>query len=92
MKPKCDETKLPKWAQKRLADLRLRIQRLERLREAHAVLKDREWFVINGPVDPGEFPNDIIRLFVLSQNSAHAVCSLGQGDTLLVGRAERRNR
>ena len=78
-----NETSLPKWAQERLRQLQ---DELRRTREASAVVHNREWFTLNGPTE-GEPLEKEVRLFVLSENSAHPVCSLYKGDVLLVGRS-----
>jgi hypothetical protein len=87
-----DETTLPRWAQDRLASLRSTIEQqrqdLGALSVAHAVLSEgHRWFIIPGPdFHEGEERRG---LFVLSRNQAVAVCTLGKGDRLLVGRASR---
>ena len=80
--------KLPKWAQSVIGDLRdsidLRDDEIARLKTAHSVLTDLEWFTIPGPSFE---ENETFRyLFLLYRNGAQAVCTLGRGDTLLVGR------
>lgn len=86
-----NEATLPKWAQRRLAEERLKSSdlrdELDRTKAASAVLHEREWFTLPGPTQNDEWPKDVIRLFVLSRNNAHPVCSLGRGDILLVGRS-----
>lgn len=77
-----DEKKLPKWAQKRLDDLRYQIKMLQSLKKAHNVLNDKEWFTI--PWKEKEPMN----LYILFKNQPLTVCSLSPGDTLLVGRAK----
>lgn len=84
-KAQYNESKLPKWAQKRLNDLRLEIQRLQALERAHCVLHNRRWFVLNDS-KAGQQPHT--KLFVLYENGAHPVCSIGKGDVLLIGRAK----
>lgn len=82
------EKKLPKWAQKKLEDMRRRIEDLERMREAHSVLSNREWFTIHGPSqNDGDKKWDVRTLFFLHDNGTQAVCSLYHGDLLLVGRS-----
>lgn len=71
-----DESKLPKWAQAELSDLRGKLERMER---AHAVLHGRDWYAI-GAHSPEEFT-----LFRLTANHASAVCTVGKGAVLLVG-------
>ena len=90
-----DESKLPKWAQKRIADLKGDIDSLRsellRTKAAHSILFERTgWFTINGPspscVKEG---TDMYNLFYLSNEGSHAVCSLREGDIVLVGRKEK---
>ena len=79
---------LPKWAQKLLDDHHRELDRqrheLENTRKAHAVLTNREWFVLSGPDFADK--DEVRGLFVLSRNHAGQLCSLGYGDMLLVGR------
>lgn len=84
---------LQKWAQALISYLHeiieLRDEEIARLKAAHAVLTDREWFTISGPSfeDHENFRN----LFLLNRNGAHAVCTLGRGDVLLIGRNTRKH-
>jgi hypothetical protein len=81
------EKKLPKWAQKKLDEMRHRIEDLERMREANSVLSNREWFTIQGPgLNDADKPWDERKLFFLHENGAQPVCSLYYKDILLVGR------
>jgi len=79
---------LPKWAQDMVDHLHETIARrdedLTRIKQAHAVLADREWFTIPGPSfeDHENFRN----LFLLNRNGATAICTLGRGDVILIGR------
>ena len=81
-----DERKLPIWARKRIKDLEFKIERLQSLKNIHAILSDvdRDWFPISGPTLEGD---DYITLWILNPNKPHPVCSLGHGDMLFVGRA-----
>lgn len=86
-----DESKLPKWAQERLADVRqtaadLR-EELETIRLMNAVLQnpDRHWFTLPGPSEQTKDPEPLV-LFFLERNQATPVCSLYKGDLLFVGR------
>lgn len=81
---------LPKWAQEmRRAHLDLihkLQQELAETKAAHAVLNGRNWFTLHGPKltsDP-----DYYHLWLLDTDRPMTVCSLGRGDTLLIGRAE----
>ena len=84
-----DETKLPKWAQKKLEGLRFDIRclwsEMEDLRAAHAVLTGRNWTTIPGP---SFREGDKVRyLWGLDHERPFSICSLGPGDVLLVGRS-----
>jgi len=82
-----DITKLPKWAQEHIASLDQRIVhlrwRITALKSAHAILvkNEREWFVVP---NAGE---EVYTLWRFFRNQPFAVCSLSDGDLLLVGRA-----
>jgi regulator of replication initiation timing len=84
------ERKLPKWAQNRLDKLRMENDllrsRLDNVQAMNAVMCDprRDWFTVHGPNFQDE--EDYRDLFVLYRNGAHAVCSIGRGDLLFVGR------
>lgn len=77
------EAKLPKWVQGLLQELRREIRELQALREASAVLHDREWFTIGNPSER------VRHLWYLHEDGAHAACTIGPGDVLLIGRARR---
>ncbi len=85
-----EETKLPKWAQQRLERERAKVaaleQQLETLQNMNAVMVERrDWFTITGPSFNDD--EDYRSLFTLYRNGAHAVCSLGRGDVLFIGRS-----
>lgn len=81
------EKHLPKWAQRKLEQMRVRIAALERMREAHDVLSSREWFTIYGPgMNAGDTKLDTLKLFTLTKDGAHCITSLHHKDVLLVGR------
>lgn len=90
-----DETKLPKWAQSLIADLRREIDmsksEVNRYRQAHAVLDRKGWFTICGPPARAIVPSapEHYHLFYMSCDGAHPACSLGVGDIVLVGRADK---
>lgn len=87
-----DITKQPKWVQSLIdekdKELRRTHRELERLQTAHAVLMERDWFTIRGPL--GDDDPETYSLFILRTNSAHPVCSIGRDDMLLVGRAKKK--
>ena len=68
-----NESTLPKWAQKRLNDLRYEIERRESLKKLHGLLVEpnREWFTIPGP----KVAERYVTLFSLHENNAHATIS-----------------
>jgi DNA-binding ferritin-like protein len=80
--------KMPKWCRDHVQELQREIAQLKterkKLQEAHAVLYGRKWFTIHGSTTDSE----IYRLWSLSEEGAHPVCSLNKGDILLVGRKE----
>lgn len=80
---KRDETKLPLWVKASLTALRWQVQHLETIRDMQAITAERDWFVLPSS-------NDLATtvLYILRDNAAIAVCSLGQGDALFVGRAK----
>jgi len=84
-----DETKLPKWAQDRMTELRREVERRDGLQKLHYILcePEREWFTFPGPsFGSGE---EYRKLFLLNRDSAAFVCGLGPGDLLFVGRAKK---
>ncbi len=88
-----DESKLPQWVQQRLAELReesAALQRkIEALQNVHALTANgREWFTVSWPsLDP---PGSLLHLWVLDRDHPFPVCSIGDGDVLLIGRATRK--
>lgn len=84
-----DETKLPKWAQERMAELRREVARCDGLQKLHHVMcePERDWYTFPGPpFDSGE---EYRKLFLLNRDSAVFVGGLGPGDSLFVGRAKK---
>lgn len=81
-----DERTLPRWAQRRLRSLRLRVDALQSLRTAHSVLQDRDWFTLPGPMDQDDAGPR--QLWLLNKDHPFPVCSLSRGDVLLVGRVQ----
>lgn len=81
------EQKLPKWAQDKLNRLRQEIKNAgderDRVRAAHAVLENRNWFTVPGP----RSEDSTITLWALFTNQPTAICSIRKGDILMVGRA-----
>jgi len=86
-----DESKLPLWAQERLAAARREVGRisgeLERLRTAHSLLEDgKDWFTLPGPSSAGA--DHFTRLWYMAKDDPRPICALGKGDVLLVGRSK----
>lgn len=86
---KHDIKKQPKWVQREFQALNEKCQSLEddlsRLRKAHALLEDTEWFTLHNPSDA-----DGLALFIASKNSVRKICWLGKGDILLIGRGKKK--
>ena len=84
-----NEATLPKWAQKRLENMRHVIGRLEGLRSLHALLaeKRRSWFTLQGP--PPRNKRETTKLWILDADNPYAVCTLGKGDILFIGKASK---
>jgi hypothetical protein len=80
---------LPKWAQFKITDLERDIvflkSKLEDQGKAHSLLMTHEWFTIHGPMEE----NDLYKLFILSNNSAHPICSIYGRDILMIGRVKK---
>jgi hypothetical protein len=81
-----DESKLPKWAQRTIDDLRREISSLQALKDMHAILSDpdRDWFPVRNVVADNE---EVNTLWLLYPNEPHALCVLGKNDVLFVGMA-----
>lgn len=90
MKRKHQITSLPKWAQDLILEERGKRASaehdLQRLRQAHCLLENHDWFTVNSPCAEDEQPH---KLWSLIHEIPHAVCSLGPGDILLVGRRKK---
>jgi len=87
-----DLTKLPKWAQllieEKEAENNLLKMANKGLEAAHSILFNREWFVINGPIENDNLA--ITNLWYLSNEHPHQVCSIGVGDVFVIGRDKKR--
>lgn len=81
------ESKLPLWAQRLIVQLRMQLKGAQVRAQAAAITteRNREWFTLRFSARDDGQPTS---LFVLSNQGAHPVCSLGAGDVLLVGRAK----
>lgn len=77
-----DIAKQPKWVQEHIADLEHKIAALQELKTLHAILcdADRDWFAVPNNED------DFFILWRLHKDKPHAICSIGPGDLLFVGR------
>ena len=85
--------RLPKWARARFSQyeeaLKCKQAELDMVKRAHAVLFDYgHWFTIHGPPKECSTMDGLYHLFFLGHTGAHAACSLGPNDILLVGRRE----
>lgn len=82
-----DVSRLPKWAQRRLADAE------DRVRRAEATIpwteRGMEWFTLFHPSVRAKEEVRTIRLFTLSESGAQPVCSLGPDDCVFVGRGKK---
>lgn len=78
-------TTLPKWAQRLIAE---QLAELDSLRSVAAILCDkrRMWFTIPGPRMADN--EDYRYLWVLDREKPFPICSIGRGDTLIIGRAK----
>lgn len=84
--------KLPRWVQSEFAERNRELDDLRRqlanLQAAHEVLEHRLWFVLTGPTEHDVQIGDKVRhLWCLDFDRPFAVCSIGPGDVLLIGRA-----
>lgn len=85
MKPIEERIKtLPLWAQRHMEILK------NRVKYAEATIKwtepGMEWFTIMHPTTRQSGDNRHVKLFILNEDSAHCVCSIGPLDTVFVGR------
>jgi hypothetical protein len=87
---KRDLKTLPKWAQDLIAELindrNIAQSDARRLRDANDVLRNREWFTIQGQTPIEIQPR---KLWILRDDHPIPVCSLGIGDVLLIGRMKK---
>lgn len=69
---------LPKWAQKRIVDAETYA---EKVKATHALMYGfDDWFTIGG------LTPETRHLYMFDHDSCHAVCCIGDGDVLIVGR------
>lgn len=88
MKTDHDITKLPKWAQQHIASLEQRIASVERT--LPWTEPGMDWFTILHPKGrAAEDRGNSRTLFMLGENYAQAVCSVGPKDYVFVGRARK---
>jgi hypothetical protein len=79
-----DITRLPKWAQQRIAELEKRVKRAEAT--IPWTEPGMEWFTLFHPAtSPKLRPR---HLFTCGQNGTTLVCTLGPNDWVFVGRGE----
>ena len=77
--------KLPKWAQSHIAELEKKVERAERTLPWSK--PGMEWFTVlhpdtRAPSDSGKYR----KLFLLGEDHANAVCSVGPRDCVFIGR------
>ncbi len=74
--------KQPKWVQEHIKKLEREIDKLQALKQAHALLidKDRDWFTIPNNSD------ETMGLWIIHKDNPHRIASLGKDDVFLVGR------
>lgn len=78
--------RLPKWAQRHIAELE------DRVRRAEATIPwtktGMEWFTIFHPDHRPKGETEHRKLFTLSESGAHCICSVGPLDCVFVGRGK----
>ena len=80
--------RLPKWAQRRIAELEERVKRAEATIQWTA--PGMEWFTLfwPGPEPKARAPQ---KLFTCGDGGTHCVCTLGPEDYVFVGRGKKPN-
>lgn len=82
---------LPKWAQNLIhsknKDIEVLKRRNENLEKINSILQENEWFTIKAPYYVKE--NEYIHLWIFEKDNPTAICSLGSGDILFVGRKKK---
>lgn len=82
-----DISTLPTWAQKRIADLTERVIRAERT--IPWTKPGMEWFTLLHPDTRADGDKGKHRkIFMLGEDCAHALCSVGPADCVFVGRGK----
>lgn len=80
-----DISKLPKWAREEIIRLNSELSdtkcHLENTKKAHSILLNRRWFTLKTQFDKP------LHLWILSEDKPHPVCSLFNGDVLMIGRS-----
>ena len=80
-----DITTLPRWAQKQIEALQERVNRAEKT--IPWTKPGMDWFTVLHPDHRAPIDKDRHRkLFILGEDHAHAVCSVGPTDFVFVGR------
>lgn len=79
-----DIKSLPKWAQKKIAELERKVEAAERT--IPWTKPGMEWFTLFHPDHRRKGDETPRKLFTLSEDGAHCVCSLGPNDCVFVGR------
>lgn len=87
MKTKADISKLPKWAQRQIKELQERVIRAEQT--IPWTKPGMQWFTMYHPDHRAKGDKAPRRLFTLSEDGAHHVCTVGPKDCVFVGRGEK---
>jgi hypothetical protein len=86
-----EQDRLPKWALSVILNLRAEVAKhkdeIRRLKQVHAIMDGKSWFTVGGP-PPSAVRGEVVNLWWLDNDGAHAACSLRVGDVFLVGRRE----
>jgi hypothetical protein len=77
---------LPKWAADHIEDLKLRVRRAEQT--IPWTQPGMEWFTIIPANHRVKGDDRHVKLFILNEDSANCVCSIGPLDTVFVGRGK----
>ena len=88
-----DQTKLPKWAQRVITELRSESIRantkLNNIEKAHETLTEREWFTVNYSDLFDKTWSKSMSLNVIHLDKVQPICSISEGDIVLIGRSKK---
>lgn len=79
-----DISKLPKWAQAHIRGLEERVSRAEKT--IPWTEPGMEWFTLFAPIDG--YKRAPQRLFICTDHGTRCVCTLGENDSIFVGRGK----